>query len=68
VTVASAEDLIIMKVVAGRPQDQQDLVGLVKAQGETLDWDYCERTAADLGQVIEQDLVTRVRELRATFS
>ena len=31
VSVATAEDLIIMKVLAGRPQDEQDLQGLVMA-------------------------------------
>lgn len=65
VSVATAEDLLIMKVLAGRPQDEQDLYGLVLAQGNRLDWEYCLSLASDLGQAIGQDLVSRVRSLRA---
>jgi len=65
VSVATAEDLLIMKVLAGRPQDEQDLYGLVIAQGNHLDWEYCLSLASDLGQAIGQDLVSRVRSLRA---
>jgi len=64
IAVASAEDLLIMKVLAGRPQDEQDLQGLVVVQGETLDWDYCLQMAANLGEAIGQDLASRVRTLR----
>ena len=45
--VATAEDLIIMKVLAGRPQDDQDVRGLAIAQGDRLDWDYCLRVGAN---------------------
>jgi predicted nucleotidyltransferase len=64
VSVASAEDLLIMKVLAGRPQDEHDLQGLVIAQGSRLDWDYCLRVAAELGQAIDQDLLGRIHALR----
>lgn len=64
IAVASAEDLLIMKVLAGRPQDEQDLQGLVVVQGETLDWNYCLRMAANLGEAVGQDLSSRVRALR----
>jgi hypothetical protein len=62
--VATAEDLVIMKVVAGRPQDEQDISGIIAAQSDRLDWDYCLKVAADLGDAIDQDLVGRVRALR----
>jgi Nucleotidyltransferase of unknown function (DUF6036) len=64
VSVATAEDLVIMKVLAGRPQDEQDLRGLIVAQRNRLDWDYCLRIAAELGDAIGQDLVTKVQSLR----
>jgi hypothetical protein len=64
IAVASAEDLLIMKVLAGRPQDEQDLQGLVVVQGETLDWEYCMQMAKNLGEAVGQDLTSRVRALR----
>jgi hypothetical protein len=64
VSVATAEDLVLMKVLAGRPQDEQDLVGLVIAQQSNIDWEYCLSVAADLGEAVGQDLTTRVRALR----
>jgi hypothetical protein len=62
--VAQAEDLLVMKVLAGRPQDEQDIQGLIIAQGDRLDWDYCLAIAADLGEAVGQDLAERVRLLR----
>jgi hypothetical protein len=40
--VASAEDIIVMKTVAGRPQDWQDIEGIIVRQGRKLDWPYIE--------------------------
>ena len=62
--VATAEDLLIMKVLAGRPQDEQDVGGLVSAQGERLDWDYCLDVARELGESLGQDLAGRIDALR----
>jgi hypothetical protein len=64
VPVASTEDLLITKVLAGRPQDEQDIRGLVTVQGERLDWDYCLSTASDLGEALGQDLAGRIQTLR----
>ena len=64
IPVASSEDLIIMKLLAGRPRDEQDICGLVVAQGERLDWDYCERIATELGAALGIDLAGRIRTLR----
>lgn len=62
--VVQAEDLLIMKILASRPQDEQDIQGLIVAQGERIDWEYCLRTAKDLGEAVGQDLAARVRLLR----
>lgn len=67
VAVATAEDLLIMKLLAGRPRDQQDIEGIISAQGERLDWDYCLETAQALGKAIDQDIVSQVRKLRLDF-
>ncbi len=55
--IATAEDLIVLKLIAGRPKDQIDLLGLVRL--EELDWTYIERWAA------EWEVVDRLRALRA---
>lgn len=67
VPVVSGEDLLIMKVLAGRPQDDQDVRGLVIAQGDRLDWEYCLRVGGELGEAIGQDLVGRIRILRGAL-
>jgi predicted nucleotidyltransferase len=64
VATATAEDLIIMKSLAARPQDQQDLAGIIAAQHDRLDWDYCIRVATELGEAVGQDLAGQVRRLR----
>jgi hypothetical protein len=64
ISVATIEDLLIMKVLAGRPQDEQDIAGLVSAQGERLDWDYCLDVATELGESLGQDLAGRINVLR----
>ncbi len=42
--IATAEDLIVLKLIAGRPKDEIDLLGLVLL--DELDWSYIERWAA----------------------
>ena len=37
VPVASAPDLVVMKVLAGRPQDLEDATAVLRAQGDGLD-------------------------------
>ena len=64
VSVATAEDLLIMKAMAGRPQDEQDMRGIMIARGDELDWDYCLSMAEKLGEAVGQDLLARLRALR----
>jgi hypothetical protein len=66
--VATAEDLLITKVLAGRPQDDQDARGLLMAQGAQLDWAYTLKTASDLGDALGQDLVGRITSLQQSIS
>ena len=53
-----------MKALAGRPQDDQDIQGMVIVQGESLDWDYCLQVANELGEAIGQDLAERIGKFR----
>jgi predicted nucleotidyltransferase len=40
VRFATAEDLIIHKLFAGRPRDREDAAGVVRRKGSHLDWVY----------------------------
>jgi hypothetical protein len=51
--VATAEDIIVMKTVAGRPQDWQDVTGIIVKQGAKLDWKYIQRNLAPLLESME---------------
>jgi len=38
--ICSAEDLIVLKVIASRPQDLVDVAGIIQRRGDKLDEDY----------------------------
>ena len=63
--VATAEDLLLMKVLAGRPQDDQDIKGILQAQAAKLDWEYCGAVAQQLQEALGMDIAVRVQELKA---
>ncbi|MEI6257106.1 MAG: hypothetical protein WCQ77_10730 [Planctomycetota bacterium] len=62
--VATVEDLLVMKALAGRPQDDQDIRGLVAAAGAGIDWDRCLAVADTLGSAIDLDIAVRLRTAR----
>ena len=62
--VATAEDVLLMKLLAGRPQDDQDVRGIVEIQGTNLDWGYCLTVAGQLDQALGIDIEARVRSLK----
>ena len=51
VPFATAEDLVIHKLFAGRARDVEDVAGVVRRRGATLDWAYLERWAAEFARV-----------------
>lgn len=56
IRVATPEDLIVLKLIADRPKDRQDLLGLVALPD--LDWPYVERWAT------EWDVADKLTSLR----
>jgi hypothetical protein len=56
IRVATPEDLVVLKLIAGRPKDRIDLLGLLALPN--LDWDYVERAAR------EWDVVALLTALR----
>lgn len=51
VPFASAEDLILHKLFAGRPRDLEDVRGVVARQRESLDWGYLHHWADEFASV-----------------
>jgi predicted nucleotidyltransferase len=64
--LCSAEDLIVMKAFADRPQDRLDLRGILVRQGTgRLDWDYIKSNLAPLCEAKEDpDIMPRLEALR----
>jgi hypothetical protein len=65
VRFASAEDLIIHKLVAGRPRDIEDVKGIL-ARKPSLDQPYLTRWLASFRDVVNRDLVSEFRSLVRT--
>lgn len=60
----SAEDLVVMKAFASRPQDWVDIEGIVLRQGSALDRDYVRRQLAPLVAAKEEpDILHRLESL-----
>ena len=64
VPVVAIEDLLVMKALAGRPQDEQDIRGLIAAQRDTIDWPGCLALAEQLGAAVDIDVAGRLRSAR----
>jgi hypothetical protein len=62
--VATAEDLLLMKLLAGRPRDTDDAHRLVARQGKSLDWDYLINVGRELEEAVSQDLLTQLGSLQ----
>jgi hypothetical protein len=54
VPVACAEDLVTMKVLAGRPRDREDVVAILRARGGALDLDRIRATLVLLEKALDQ--------------
>jgi hypothetical protein len=63
--IARADDLVIFKAVAWRPQDQQDVERLLALHALNLDLDRIRRIVSELGAALEID---RLRELNVMIA
>lgn len=65
VPFATAEDLLLHKLFAGRARDLEDAESVVRRKGADLDWDYLERWAREFAAISgREDLPERVDALR----
>ena len=65
VPFASAEDLLIHKLFAGRPRDLEDAASVVRRRRSTLDWDYLMQWAEAFAEIPgRESMVARMEALR----
>lgn len=63
--ICSAEDLIIHKMVAGRPQDISDIEGVLLRQGDSLDFNYLTDWLSRFTELLEgPDLLDMFERMR----
>lgn len=66
VPFATAEDLVLHKLFAGRPRDLEDAAGVVRRKGEEIDWEYVDRWAGMFAAIPGRETLPAVaRQLRA---
>ncbi|MEX0669466.1 MAG: hypothetical protein WD060_03295 [Pirellulales bacterium] len=68
VPVFTVEDLLVMKALARRPQDEADIRGLVDLHHDSIDWNRCLATATALGTAIDIDIAKLLRAARDSRS
>jgi hypothetical protein len=67
VPFATAEDLIIHKLFAGRPRDLEDAEGIVRRKGSDLDWDYLDTWAEEFAAIPGREgMPGAIRRLRSS--
>jgi hypothetical protein len=65
VPFATAEDLILHKLFAGRPRDIEDVVGILQRRSSAIDWDYLLKWATEFAVVPgREQLVATLEQLR----
>lgn len=66
--VATVEDIILMKLLAGRPRDTDDCEKLAQRHGIHLDWEYLNQTAMQLEEALAMNLTNPLQELRERYA
>ena len=65
VPFATAEDLLVHKLFAGRPRDLEDAVGVIRRQGDAIDWNYITQWVGAFAEVPGREhLPELLRQLR----
>src|SRR5690606_38185714 len=65
VPTACAEDLIVLKAIAGRGHDWADIEGIIVRQSDRLDWELITPQLSALAELLpEADLLPRLGQMR----
>lgn len=64
IPVVRSEYLVVMKQLAARPRDIDDIAKIFVRQGQNLDWNLTKRLASQLGEAVSDDLLGPLTELR----
>lgn len=64
IPVASAEYLVVMKQLAARPRDLDDIEGILTRQGARFDWPLTLRLAEELSEAVDDDVVTPLQRAK----
>ncbi len=62
VPVATAEDLLVHKLFAGRPRDLEDAERVVRRKGAMLDWEYLRETIESFRDVPGRESLPQLLE------
>ncbi len=54
VQICTAEDLIVHKIISSRPRDREDVLGIVRRQGNRLDRSYLAPIVRELATALDQ--------------
>ena len=64
VPIATVEDLVTMKILAGRPKDLDDAMGMLRARSEEIDLGHVRRMLQLLEEALSQsDLIPQLEQL-----
>jgi predicted nucleotidyltransferase len=64
IKVCTAEDLVVMKIVAGRPRDIDDVEGIIIRQQDALDYGYIRLKLKTFDELLEtSELLERFEEI-----
>ena len=64
VPIATVEDVVTMKILASRPKDLDDAMGMLRAQSDQIDLGYVRRTLQMLEEALSQsDLLPQLEQL-----
>lgn len=69
VPTACAEDLIVLKAIAGRGHDWADIEGIIVRQSDRLDWELITSQLSALAELLpEADLLPRLGRMRGELA
>lgn len=67
VRMATIEDVVIHKMIASRPRDIEDIVGILNISGANIDRKYLFRWLDSFSEILNRSLLTEFENIENTF-